>query len=286
MNYRHAFHAGNFADVMKHVLLVRMLVHLQKKPAAFRTIDTHAGIGLYDLDGDEAARTGEWIEGVGRMEEPFAPDVEALLAPWRSLLQAVRARHGTSAYAGSPAIVRELLRPQDQAVLVEKHPADADSLRARYNDVRNIKVLHLDGWTALGSLIPPKERRGLVLIDPPFEEPGELARAAERLAKASRRWPTGLFALWYPIKVERDVDAVARTLSQILTRPAVRLELLVDRADGTRLAGSGLVVVNPPWTLPAEASLILPALAARLGRSADAKTRVDVLVEEEGKLTP
>lgn len=281
MNYRHAFHAGNFADVMKHVILVRLLGHLQRKPTAFRAIDTHAGIGLYDLAGDEASRTGEWLEGIGRMDAPFATDVEALLEPWRALLGQARERHGPAAYPGSPAILREMLRPQDQAILVEKHPTDAASLRERYNDIRNIKVLHLDGWTALGSLIPPKERRGLVLIDPPFEEPGELARAADRLAKAVRRWPTGLFALWYPIKIEREIDLVARDLAANLARPALRLEVLVDRADGRALAGSGLVVVNPPWTLAAEASALLPALADRLGRSGDARARIDILVADD-----
>lgn len=280
MNYRHAFHAGNFADVMKHVLLVRLLAHLAKKPAAFRAIDTHAGIGLYDLGGEEAVRTGEWTGGIGRMEEAFAPAIEALLEPWRALLHGVRERHGAAFYPGSPAIIREMLRPQDEAILVEKHPADAERLRERYNAIRNVKVLHLDGWTALGSLIPPRERRGLVLIDPPFEEPGERERAAESLAKAVRRWPTGLYALWYPIKIEREIDLFAQHLARNLARPALRLELRICRADGIGLAGSGLVVVNPPWTLKDEAAALLPALAARLGRTPAAGARIETLVPE------
>ena len=184
MNYRHAFHAGNFADVMKHALLVRVLCHLRNKDKPFRAIDTHAGIGLYDLEGDEAGRTLEWQGGVARLDEPFAPEVEALLAPYREALTATRARHGPRVYPGSPQIARELLRRQDRAVLVELHPADGELLGERFNAVPNMKVMRLDGWTALHGLIPPKERRGLVLIDPPYEDRGELQRLAAELGRA------------------------------------------------------------------------------------------------------
>jgi 23S rRNA (adenine2030-N6)-methyltransferase len=192
MNYRHAFHAGNFADVMKHVLLVRVLVHLRRKESAFRAVDTHAGTGLYGLAAEEAERTQEWRGGVGQLDKPFAPDVEALIAPYRSVLEKVRERHG-AAYPGSPFVIRELLRPQDRAIFVELHPQDRQALSRRFARDRLVKVLHLDGWTALHALIPPKERRGLVLIDPPYEQPGELERLATEMAKALRKWPTGIF---------------------------------------------------------------------------------------------
>jgi 23S rRNA (adenine2030-N6)-methyltransferase len=267
MNYRHAFHAGNFADVMKHALLVRIIAYLQRKETAFRVIDTHAGIGLYDLAASEAGRTGEWASGIGRLDRAFSPEVEEVLAPYRTVVAEVRARQGESAYPGSPAILREILRRQDRGVFVELHPADYKVLNEAFNEVANLKVLHLDGWTALHSLIPPKEKRGLVLIDPPYEQPNELERLGGELLAALRKWPTGIYAGWYPVKDLAPVDALAARLHRESPRPGLRLELLVDDPrDPTRLNGSGLFVLNPPWSLRDEAELLLPALAERLSR--------------------
>jgi 23S rRNA (adenine2030-N6)-methyltransferase len=267
MNYRHAFHAGNFADVMKHALLVRILAYLQRKETPLRVIDTHAGIGLYDLTSDEAGRTGEWVEGIGRLEEVFSPEVEEILAPYRAVIAEVRARHGENAYPGSPAILREVLRRQDRGVFVELHPADHAVLNEAFNEVTNLKVMHLDGWTALHALIPPKEKRGLVLIDPPYEEPNELDRLCTELLAALTKWPTGVYAGWYPIKDVAPVDTVAARLHGASPRPGLRLELYVDDPrDATRLNGSGLFVINPPWSLKQEAEVLLPALAERLSR--------------------
>ena len=267
MNYRHAFHAGNFADVMKHALMVRILAYLQRKDTPLRVIDTHAGIGLYDLSSEEAQRTGEWGEGIGRLDKPLAPEAEALLAPYRAVVAAVRARHGSRAYPGSPAILREMLRRQDQGVLVELHPKDHATLSERYNAVTNLKVLHLDAWVALHALIPPKEKRGLVLVDPPFEQPNEMQRLGDELLRAVAKWPTGTYAAWYPVKDLAPVDAVTKALDAGLSRPALRLELYIDRPDDPeRLNGCGLFVFNPPWTLREEAEILLPALAERLSR--------------------
>ncbi|WP_372425349.1 23S rRNA (adenine(2030)-N(6))-methyltransferase RlmJ [Salinarimonas chemoclinalis] len=274
MNYRHAFHAGGFSDVMKHAVLARLLAYLARKEAPYRYIDTHAGIGLYDLSADEARRTGEADGGIGLMDAPFAPEVEEMLAPWRAALAAVRARHGATAYPGSPALAREMLRRQDRGVFVELHPADHATLSARYNAVANLKTLALDGWTALGGLIPPKEKRGLVLIDPAFEAQGELERLARTLAAAQSKWPTGVYAGWYPIKDPREIDRAAALLEGI-ARPVLRLELHVDDARRVdRLNGCGLLVINPPFTLEAEAGLLLPALAERLGRAGKGAARV------------
>ncbi|MFC0282651.1 23S rRNA (adenine(2030)-N(6))-methyltransferase RlmJ [Camelimonas abortus] len=265
MNYRHAFHAGNFADVMKHVLLARMLTHLGRKPAPFFVLDTHGGLGLYDLAADEASRTGEWLRGVALMEAPFADEVEALLAPWRAALAATRRRHGETAYPGSPMIVGELLRPGDRALAVELHPADFGALKRALVPVPGVRALHLDGWTALHANIPPKERRGLVLVDPPYEKTGELTRAVDEMTRALRKWSTGVFALWYPVKDRRPVDAAARRLKDSGLKKLLRLELYLD-PDGPpdRLNGCGLFIANPPWKLDEEAALLLPALAARL----------------------
>lgn len=267
MNYRHAFHAGNFADVMKHALLVRILAYLQRKEAPLRVIDTHAGVGLYDLSGDEAGRTGEWREGIGRLDEPFPAPVEALLAPYRTVIASIKERHGEQVYPGSPAIVREMLRRRDRGVFVELHPEDHAVLAERFNPVTNTKVVHLDGWTALHALIPPKEKRGLVLIDPPYEELGELQRLEEELVRALRKWPTGVYAGWYPIKDVRTIDVVAAALDKESPRPGLRAEIYVDDpSDPGRLNGCGIFVLNPPWTLREEAEILLPALAERLSR--------------------
>ena len=267
MNYRHSFHAGNFADVMKHIMLVLVLCHMRQKDKAFRVIDTHAGIGFYDLAGDEAERTLEWQGGVARLKEPFDAEVERLIAPYRRVLDSARQRHGPHTYPGSPLVIRELLRKQDRAVLSELHPTDGALLTERFNMVANIKVLHLDGWTALHGLIPPKERRGLVLIDPPYEERDEFDRLVKEIARAAAKWPTGIYMAWYPIKDPAQIDDVAAALAAVLTRPALRLEFMIDRPDDvSRLSGCGLFVVNPPWLLEQEANLILPALAERLPR--------------------
>lgn len=277
MNYRHVYHAGNFADVMKHALLAWLIAYLCRKETPFRLIDTHAGTGLYDLEAEEARRTGEAEGGVGMIDAPFAPEVEEALAPYRAALAAVRARHGERVYPGSPAIARELLRRQDRGVFVELHPQDAAALSERYNAVANLKVLHLDGWTALASLIPPKEKRGLVLIDPPFEKAGELERLVGRMVAAAGKWPTGVYAGWYPIKSPAEIDRAAAGFRD-LARPALRLELMIDRpGPQPRLVGCGLFVVNPPYTLDETAGRLLPALAERLGREGRGSWRVEPL---------
>jgi len=282
MNYRHAYHAGNFADVMKHALMARLIAYLSKKDKAFRVIDTHSGVGLYDLHGDEASRTGEWRGGVGRLGEVFSADVEEILLPYRKVLAAITARHGEMVYPGSPAIIREMLRRHDRSILVELHPEDAATLSERYNTVSNIKVLHLDGWTALHALIPPKENRGLVLIDPPFEKTDEFERIREELLKALVKWRSGIYAVWYPVKDQRQVDCWASQLAEMLALPALRMELMVDRPDGNSgMNGCGLIVINPPWTLKAEAEVLLPALATRLGRGNYAGWRCESLGAEQ-----
>lgn len=281
MNYRHAFHAGNFADVMKHALLMRMLLHLGRKPAPFFVLDTHGGIGLYTLDEGESARTGEWREGIGRLAEPLAPEAEALLEPYRAALARIAARHGANAYPGSPLLIAEALRRGDRALACELHPADAETLAANLRPVPGIRALHLDGWTALFANIPPKERRGLVLIDPPYEVKDELARAVRDLMKAAAKWPTGVFALWYPIKDPAQVDAALAPLSGDEMRKVLRLELIVDSdAAPLGLAGCGLVVINPPWTLAEEAQVLLPALAGRLAGGRHAGWRCEWLAGE------
>jgi 23S rRNA (adenine2030-N6)-methyltransferase len=282
MNYRHAFHAGNFADVLKHAVLARILVHLAQKPAAFRVIDTHAGIGRYDLAGPLAERTGEWRDGIGRLEaHPLAGEAAALLEPYLQAVRETRAFHGPTAYPGSPLIAAALTRAQDRLVFVEKHPEDVRRLTKTLDGDKRAKVIELDGWTALNAYVPPVEKRGLVLIDPPFEEPGEYERLAERLAKAWAKWRTGTYVAWFPVKDIRERDAFYEAVRDSGVAKVLRLEMLREPAnDPTVLAGSGLLVVNPPWTLAAEMEKLGPPLSRLLARKGDGLFRCDWLVEE------
>jgi len=285
MNYRHAFHAGNFADVVKHVVLARILVHLCGKEAAFRVIDTHAGRGLYDLADEASQRTGEWHGGIGRLDEtPLSGPAADLAAPYLEALQMTRALAGALAYPGSPMLAQHLARSQDRLVFVEKHPVEAQALQLAMGRDKRVRIVELDGWTALNAYVPPPEKRGLVLLDPPFEEPGEFDRMAQRLAQAWRKWPTGVYAAWYPVK---EPDAVARFHAAVAASGVQRvLDLQVLRRQPTvpaTLVGTGMVVVNPPWRLADELAILLPALAGRLGSGSAASWSCNWLVPELGR---
>jgi 23S rRNA (adenine2030-N6)-methyltransferase len=265
MNYRHAFHAGNFADVLKHILLCRILAHLRQKPTGFRVIDTHAGAGLYDLAGDEAARGGEWGDGIARLRAAsLRPEAAALLAPYLGLIATLNPGPALTRYPGSPALAQSLLRPQDRLVACELEPIAAATLtRSLAGDVR-CKALRLDGWIALRAQVPPKERRGIVVIDPPFERPDEFARLERAAAAAHRKWASGIFMLWYPVK-ERDAPERLIQGMQQLDAGLLRIELSVGRAASTGLVRCGLIVLNPPWTLESELAVLLPELVRCLG---------------------
>ncbi len=269
MNYRHAFHAGNFADVLKHAVLARILDYLKRKPGAFRVIDTHAGIGLYDLTSEEAQKTGEWRGGIGRLMEGTLPDsAAALLRPYLDTMRAFNAEGGIRYYPGSPLVTRHLLREIDRLTAIELHPDDSAALRDRFVGDWQVRVIALDGWLALGAHVPPKEKRGLVLVDPPFEKEGEFDRLVNGLVKAYRRWPGGTYALWYPVK---DRDAVERFRARlgetgIEKMLDIVLEIRTPSAE-PRLDGCGMVVVNPPYVLEEEMSVLLPALCGILGES-------------------
>lgn len=282
MNYRHAFHAGNFADVHKHAVLARILRYLCEKPAPFRVIDTHAGAGLYDLAGPEAQRSGEWRDGIGRlMAASLSEPVAALLAPYLEVIGALNERDRLTSYPGSPALARAFLRSQDQLMACELEPQAAAALNRNLRGDPRIKSIAIDGWTALSAYLPPKERRGLVLIDPPFEKESDFAQLANGLALAHRKWATGIYMLWYPIKGRTAPDALAKRLRRLGIPKLLRTELTVSSlADPSRLNGSGLIVVNPPWTLEKELSALLPALAGLLRRDTKGGHRLDWLSGE------
>lgn len=271
MNYRHAFHAGNFADVHKHAVLARILMHLRQKPAAFRVIDSHAGSGRYDLLAEEATRSGEWREGIDRLwhrrtKAENAP-AQALLAPYVDAVAACNTEADLRTYPGSPLLARHLLRPQDRLIACETEPRAAAQLAAALRGDARAKPLAIDGWTAIGACVPPKERRGVVLIDPPFEEAADFTRLSAALSAAHRKWPTGIYAAWYPIKSREAPDALARRLQRLSIAKILRSELLLhEPVAESGLTGSGLIVVNPPFTLEADLRVLLPALGDLLGR--------------------
>ena len=283
MNYRHAFHAGSFADVIKHIVLVRMLSYLQEKPAPFRVIDTHAGAGVYDLTSEEARRTGEWLTGIARiMQARFSEKTGPLLKPYLDIIRAFNPQRDLVAYPGSPLIARALLRPQDRLTACEVEPKARKRLIDALRRDTQARVVDLDGWMALPAFVPPNERRGLVLIDPPFEQKDEFERLAEGFAEAFAKWPTGSYLLWYPVKSRRATDNLARHVAEVAgaTTPpgkCLRLEFSVaPQATGSGLISAGLLIVNPPWTLMGELKAILPELEKPLGQGGAGRFRLEV----------
>ncbi len=269
MNYRHAFHAGNFADVLKHAVMALALRRLTAKPKPMRVIDTHAGIGSYRLDAPEAERTGEWKHGIGRLLGEDAPSlppgVDALLAPYLDIVRAANAPGQLLAYPGSPAIALALLRPDDRLVATELHPEDVGQLRRSLRGDRRAKVLALDGWQALRALLPPKERRGLVLVDPPFEESGELRRLRDGLVDGLRRFATGTFMLWLPIKDQHQIAGFERALRELQLDKLLWAEVRVAPISPVGpLTACALAIVNPPFGLAEDLAELLPFLAERL----------------------
>lgn len=282
MNYRHAYHAGNFADVLKHIVLARCLASLKDKPAPFRVIDTHAGLGIYDLASHEAKRTAESLSGIAKLEGSNWPDdIAALLAPYRDAIFKTRAHRGDTAYPGSPAIIEALLRPEDRLIANELHLDDFKALRDAFAFDGRVKCLSLDASVALNASIPPKERRGLVLIDPPFEERDEFSRLVDMIARAHRKWETGIYAVWYPVKSISERNRFFKDLKDTGIKKILRIEQAIDEIrDGGPLSSSGLIVINPPWRLADEMKLILPWLDPLLAIGSGHYWCVEWLVRE------
>ena len=283
MNYRHAFHAGGFADVVKHAVLALLIERLKQKDTAFRVIDTHAGVGLYDLTGKEATRSGEWRDGIARLwGQPLDANLAELLRPYLDAVAAINTPgRPLTAYPGSPWIARHLFRRKDRLTAVELHPDDEKALAALFAGDIQVRTIALDGWLALGAFVPPKERRGLVLVDPPYEATDEFSRLLDGFIDAHRRWPTGIYALWYPVKDLEAVDRLRVGLTRSGIRRLVRAELFVRErgAEGT-FNGAGLVICNPPWQFADTLAGLLAALVPILQQGPGAGHLIDEIAGE------
>ncbi|MDH4765625.1 23S rRNA (adenine2030-N6)-methyltransferase [Pseudomonas oryzihabitans] len=278
MNYRHAFHAGNHADVFKHATLLRLAALLARKETPFAYLDSHSGVGRYDLAGDQASRTDEWREGIGRLWT-----LESAPAAFVGYRQAVAALNPDGAlryYPGSPELMRQALRPQDRLLLNELHPEDGRLLKENMARDRRVAVHQKDGWLLPRALLPVPERRALLLIDPPFEKADELERCVKAVAEAIGRMRQTVIMLWYPIKDRRQLRRFHAGLQASGAPKLLNVELLIRAADdATRLNGSGLAIVNPPWGLEEELRDLLPWLAEHLAQG-EGSWRLDWLIAE------
>ncbi|MEO4045457.1 23S rRNA (adenine(2030)-N(6))-methyltransferase RlmJ [Pseudomonas sp. CAU 1711] len=278
MNYRHAFHAGNHADVLKHLVISRIIALLARKEAPFACLDSHAGVGLYDLQGDQASRTGEWLEGIARLWD--APDLPPLAADYFGVLRALNPDGALRYYPGSPELARRLSREQDRVLLNEKHPEDGQLLKDNMKGDRRVAVHLGEGWHVPRALLPVAEKRALLLIDPPFEKADELERCVAALDEAIGRMRQTVVAVWYPIKDERQLKRFYQGLAKSSAPKLLRAELFVHSPDdATRLAGSGLAIANAPWGLEDELKQLLPWLAGKLAQS-QGSFRLDWLIAD------
>jgi 23S rRNA (adenine2030-N6)-methyltransferase len=286
MNYRHQFHAGNFADVLKHALVVALVRALQRKEKGFLFLDTHAGRGRYDLAvaaaGDSLAREPEWPAGIGRLLA--SGDLPGALSDYVALVRdhdrsCGNLEGGPRFYPGSPLLVAAMMRAVDRLVLCEFNRPECDALRAVMAGVRRCEVRCADGYGEIAAVLPPPERRALVLIDPPYEAQDEFVRSLAALREGLRRLAGGVFALWYPLTGRAGVDEFLAGLRDLAPLPVLTVELTVAAGPSQpRLAGCGLAVVNPPWRLDEEARVIVSHLAGVLAQGPGAAGRVDWIV--------
>lgn len=261
LSYRHSFHAGNHADVLKHIVLMLILENLKLKEKGFFYLDTHAGVGHYRLQSAEAEKTAEFREGIGRLWQ--RNDLPQEVADYVNLIKKINSGNPhLQYYAGSPLIAAHLLREQDRALLTELHPTDFPLLRNNFKAFKQVSVKRDDGFQQLKATMPPKERRGLVLIDPPYELKEDYERVVQAIAEGYKRFATGVYAIWYPVVLRQQIKRMIRQLEDTRIRKILQIELAV-RPDSTQkgMTASGMIVINPPWTLESQMKSVLPYLA-------------------------
>ena len=251
MNYKHVYHAGGFSDVVKHIILTDLLTSLAHKETPFCYIDTHAGSGFYDLFSEFASKNKEYAQGIERVIQQENPP--PLVKSYLNCIHRINNKLTESKFAsirfypGSPLIARYLLRPHDRIVACELQPQEYEALRTTFAGDKQVAVHHMDGFLGLKAFLPPKERRGVVLIDPPYENPDEFTRIAHSLPIALKRWEMGIYAIWYPIKEKAQVERFYRVLKENIHQPIFAIELTIYPDIPNHLNGCGLVIINPPW---------------------------------------
>jgi len=276
LSYRHGFHAGNHADVLKHAVLALLLESLKKKEAPFAYLETHAGAGRYDLRSEQAQKTGEFHEGIERLWGT-ARKPEAL-APYLAAVRALNPGGGLDFYPGSPRIARHLLRPQDRMVLMELHTSEYPVLKQEFRGDKQVAVHHRDGYEGLNALLPPKEKRGLLLIDPSYEVASEYGQVVDAVQAAAKRWSGGIIAVWYALLSETAGEGFKERFRTTGLRKLFAAELRV-RAEGVGMFGSGMLILNPPWQLDTTLGELLPWLAGAVAPATGA-ARVEWVVPE------
>lgn len=273
LSYRHAFHAGNFADVHKHAVLSLLVQSLLGKDTPFCYLDTHSGSGRYDLHSTEARKNAEYLQGIQRVWQ--RKDIPASLQAYLAAVRACNSGDSLRYYPGSPRLVRHFLRPQDRMVLTELHPSDITLLRQEFAQDPQVAVHHLDGYQGLKAFLPPKEKRGLVLIDPAFERRDETRLMLEGLQAATQRWAHGIYALWYPITNRAALSELYKHLEKTGIRKILVCELFVrPPLNARQLNGSAMIVINPPWQLDIALHETLTWLTPVLGDDAQAQHRL------------
>lgn len=277
LSYRHSFHAGNFADVIKHVVIVEVLKYLSKKDKAFDYIDTHAGAGLFSLESGHATKLHEYTNGIGNMDAGDWPE----LARYFDIINSFNENGCLAYYPGSPLFARDFLRAQDKAWLYELHPADFELLAKNVGDDRRLRLKQEDGFKGLLSLLPPLSRRGLVLIDPSYEMKTDYQQVVDTLTLAHKKFPTGTYAIWYPVVDRSRVISLEKNIVASGIRNIQRFELaLAPDSHASGMTAAGMIVINPPWTLMEKMSHLLPRLVALLTDDKVGSFQCDVLVKE------
>lgn len=263
LSYRHSFHAGNHADVLKHIVQSLILDALKQKEKPFVYHDTHSGAGRYDLNHEWSEKTGEYKLGISRIWQQ--PDLPSELNAYLDSISQLNQGNALRYYPGSPRVSRALIRPQDRMVLTELHPSDYPLLEQEFHRDRQVRIFKEDGFSRLKASLPPKERRGLVLIDPPYELASEYRDVVKAIAAAHKRWATGIYAIWYPVVYRENIDDMLTGLDNLDIRKVLQIELGVSPDSTERgMTASGMIVINPPWKLEHQMEDLLPFLKEKI----------------------